>query len=388
MNQALILGKNIKKYRKSKRMTQEELAEKLFVTSQNISKWENGRCMPDVSHLCLLADVLDVTVDKLLSRSSCDGRGKLMIGIDGGGSKTEFCLFAEDGTIIRKKTLGGTNPNVYDIPTVSNVLRTGIDILLDTAPDVSAIFAGIAGCSYTKNADKITDFLKNQYPDIQIGVTGDSVNSVYSTDFYDSCVVVIAGTGSVIFVKNNDKMTRIGGWGYLFDKGYNGYYLGTEVIRAVMAHEDGIGRPTTLTKRLQNQLNGRAIDSINALYSKSNKEMASFVQMLFEAYDEQDEVACDIIEDNIKILQRMLDKAIENHSDCDKKVVITGGLTKRKDILLRFLQSRDGVEFIFPDLPPIYGACHCCARKFANPPDDFYNTFKKNYKEIKSNDKN
>ena len=174
MTKALILGRNIRKYRKLRNMTQSELAERVFVTPQNISKWENGYSFPDVQNLCIISDVLEVSLDRLLGRDPESNCGRLMIGIDGGGSKTEFCLFAEDGTVIRQKQLGGTNPNVYDINTVFNTLKSGIDLLIDGIFDVFAIFAGIAGCGNRENAQKVLEFLKSQYPGMQIEVSGDS----------------------------------------------------------------------------------------------------------------------------------------------------------------------------------------------------------------------
>ena len=385
MSKAQILGKNIAKYRKSLHMTQAELAERIFVTPQNISKWENGYSLPDVPNLCLLADVLDISIDKLIGRVSDNICGNLMIGIDGGGFKTEFCLFDENGTVFRRKRLGGTNPNIYDINTILNTLKTGIDLLLDDYPDVVAIFAGIAGCSYSPDAEKILKFLKDQYPKMQLELKGNAVNAIYSTQYYNSCVVANAGTGSIIFAKNNDTMIRIGGWGYLLDKGYNGFYLGTEVLRAVMADEDGIGEATLLTAKLQKKLGGRAVDQIGMLYSQSIDEIASHTGILFEAFDEGDGVAYGIIEENIALFNKMLYDAIEKYPDCDKKIVITGGLTKRKDILLKFLESRDGAELIFPELPPIYGACHYCVRCFGEPHANFYENFKKSYEETSGN---
>ena len=385
MTKALTLGRNIRKYRKMRNMTQSELAERVFVTPQNISKWENGYSLPDVQNLCILSDVLEVSLDRLLGRDPESNCGKLMIGIDGGGSKTEFCLFAEDGSIIRQKQLGGTNPNVYDINTVFNTLKSGIDILIDGFCDVFAIFAGIAGCGSQKNAQRVLDFLKSQYPEMKIEVSGDSLNSIYSTQYFNSCFAVIAGTGSVIFVKDHEKITRIGGWGYLLDQSYNGFYLGCEVLRAVMADEDGIGERTYLTQVIQKELGGRAVENFGAIYTKSNEEIASFTRMLFDAYDNGDAVACSIIKYNVSALSKRLGEVIAKYPECEKKIVLTGGLTHRSDILQKLLIIPDGASLVFPDLPPIYGACNYCVRKFGSPHDKFYERFRNNYGEINKN---
>ena len=61
-----MLNENIKKLRKSKGLSQEELAIKLNVVRQTVSKWENGLSVPDSSMLIALADELDTSVAVLL----------------------------------------------------------------------------------------------------------------------------------------------------------------------------------------------------------------------------------------------------------------------------------------------------------------------------------
>lgn len=61
-----MLNENIKSFRKSKGLSQEELAIKLNVVRQTVSKWENGLSVPDSSMLILLADELDTSVSVLL----------------------------------------------------------------------------------------------------------------------------------------------------------------------------------------------------------------------------------------------------------------------------------------------------------------------------------
>ena len=61
-----MLNENIKRIRKSKELSQEELAIKLNVVRQTVSKWENGLSVPDSSMLIILANELDTTVSELL----------------------------------------------------------------------------------------------------------------------------------------------------------------------------------------------------------------------------------------------------------------------------------------------------------------------------------
>ncbi len=66
MNQEKI-GKFIATCRKKQNLTQEQLAEKLGVTDKSVSRWENGKSMPDVSLFKSLCEVLNITINELLS---------------------------------------------------------------------------------------------------------------------------------------------------------------------------------------------------------------------------------------------------------------------------------------------------------------------------------
>lgn len=62
----MTLGEKIRSARKSAGLTQEQLAEKLFVCRQAITKWEAGKGMPDLENLRQLSGLLDISIDSLL----------------------------------------------------------------------------------------------------------------------------------------------------------------------------------------------------------------------------------------------------------------------------------------------------------------------------------
>lgn len=62
-----MLSDNIRKYRKSKQMSQDELAEKLEVTRQSISLWETGQTQPSLDNIVALAKLFDISTDALLA---------------------------------------------------------------------------------------------------------------------------------------------------------------------------------------------------------------------------------------------------------------------------------------------------------------------------------
>ena len=66
------IGKFISSKRKERNITQSELAEKLYITDRAISKWENGICLPDVSTMPMLCEILGITINDLFSGEVVD----------------------------------------------------------------------------------------------------------------------------------------------------------------------------------------------------------------------------------------------------------------------------------------------------------------------------
>ena len=66
------LNEQIAYLRKQKGMTQEELAGRLGVTNQSVSKWESAQCCPDIGLLPEIADIFGVSIDTLMGREKQD----------------------------------------------------------------------------------------------------------------------------------------------------------------------------------------------------------------------------------------------------------------------------------------------------------------------------
>lgn len=60
------LGKQIKMYRLENKLSQEELADRIYVSRQTISNWENDKSYPDINSLVLLSEVFKISLDRLI----------------------------------------------------------------------------------------------------------------------------------------------------------------------------------------------------------------------------------------------------------------------------------------------------------------------------------
>lgn len=87
------LNKQIKKYRNGLHLSQEELAEKIYVTRQTISNWETGKNYPDIHSLLLLSSLFHVSLEQLIKGDTEIMKEEIKIEED------QIRKFHHDGTI-------------------------------------------------------------------------------------------------------------------------------------------------------------------------------------------------------------------------------------------------------------------------------------------------
>ena len=356
------LASNITKFRKAKGMSQNDLARALLLSPQSVSKWERGASVPDIENLCLISEFLGVSIDALLGSSA--ERKRIMIAIDGGGSSTEFLMFTEDGAILERAMVGACNPNSVGIDACIQTLTKGIDPLLSANPSVCGIYVGTAGALLGNNAHEIRSRLKQRYPHVKIKCATDLLNVIASATDDENCVAAICGTGSSVLVKEGEKLTLIGGWGYLLSKGGSGFDLGKDALYEALSHLNGLSEGGILSRSVIDKIGSSIPDVIDRVYKSDISFIASFSPLVFEAARAGDPVAVAIIDKNAKSLAEHIDHAIKSYNTGGKLILSGGVITKSPEFveaLKRNLSS--GAELKFAKYPQVIGACLLCAKE-------------------------
>ena len=99
----LKIGQYIQHLRKTAGMTQKDLAQKLNISFQAVSKWENGDTLPDTGILLDLCDILNTTVDKLLNGGGLAASERRLMSVEDVITGFQYIerigkLFGEDST--------------------------------------------------------------------------------------------------------------------------------------------------------------------------------------------------------------------------------------------------------------------------------------------------
>src|SRR5699024_6065353 len=108
--------------------------------------------------------------------------------------------------------------------------------------ELNSIFISSAGGDRAVDKNKILlalDFIDH-----------DALAALASGSFGDSGMVLIAGTGSIAYNFSSDfkKISRVGGWGYIFGDEGSGFDIGRKAITSVLKQLDGRGKETVLSK--------------------------------------------------------------------------------------------------------------------------------------------
>ena len=373
------LGVRIRDLRQKQGLTQTELAEVLHVSFQAVSNWERGIAPPDIENLLRITAHFGVLLDTLFSPAG----ESLYLGIDGGGTKTEFVAVSADGRVHGRVVKNGSNPNDIGYGAARDVILSGIREILAVCPTVKGVFGGIAGMTVGEYAKRLTADVRQLFPQSDVEIAGDARNLFALRDGTGS--VLISGTGSVVFFKRGEEYRRLGGWGYLLDRAGSAYDIGRDAVRQALGEEDAKKPPSLLSRLLYEKMGPpTAWEHIGALYDGGKPYIASFASVVFDAYREGDEIAAHILDENARALAELWNTGASLYGEGGLAVASGGLFEHHADILAPLVERHSRVKLTVCTLPPVYGACRtACRNASCQMKEDFFTTFQKTYGEQK-----
>ncbi len=290
---------------------------------------------------------------------------RYILGIDGGGTKTEVVISSETGEIISRAYSGPSNWTTTPKKIAKENIIEGIESALKQVPDIKIdlISAGVAGVS--KRELEMREFLLSLNIAKEVIVTTDAYIALAGALLDTEGVIVIAGTGSIGYGRRDDLEKRTGGWGYLLGDEGSAYDVGRKGIIASLKAYDGRGEETILLDMFYEYMGyGDMEVLVKIIYERAKDTISGFAKYVVKAGEMGDRVALGILHSaayELSLLGVTTAEGIGYGRDDIFNLAYTGGFFKAKDIVIgpftKFIKERFPNANVFPaKAEPIIGA--------------------------------
>lgn len=285
------------------------------------------------------------------------------LGIDGGGTKTKFVLYDENGNNIKETQTTTIHVFQSEEQQCIDILQKGVNELLTDVDEDVLIIAGLAGYGqeqhirnkiHTICEQAFDGYLYHIYNDVQIAIAGALSNN--------DGIVIIAGTGSIVLSSINTEQRRCGGFGYhLGDEG-SAYWIGKKVLSVYCKQVDGRLEKTRIYNQVKETLNLTndydIISYINNPVNNTRDKVAQLAMVAYKCALEEDAHAINIYKEAAQELAEMV-KVLATDFNNTITISYIGGVFRAGELILTPLrEALQGIDcnIVEPHSAPEYGA--------------------------------
>ncbi|MFA0784775.1 N-acetylmuramic acid 6-phosphate etherase [Fervidibacter sacchari] len=299
----------------------------------------------------------------------------VVIGIDGGATKTVATVVAEDGSVLSVGTAGGANPLVWGDAAFDNI-RSACDAALTIAQtdweEVAFAFIGMAGADEPNSPSHkfALSQLQHRLP-VPFALDNDGIVAHAGALAGGEGIVVVAGTGAIAIGIADSQRVRVDGMGHWFGDEGSATWIALQGLRAAARAQDGRGEPTRLVEVLPKTLMVNSLRDAASLLASGDLtkfDLALAAVSVAKVAEEGDKVAQKILQDAVSHLAESAFAAARKLGRFDLTISFTGGvfrLTPNMPELFREALSRQlpNAQVQEPQLPPHLGAALLAAKQ-------------------------
>lgn len=297
----------------------------------------------------------------------------LFLGIDGGGTKTEFVLIDATGRVLANHRAGPAYHVEIGMQSLRHLLKkTVIDMLAShsmSPDDLAFAFVGLPG--YGENSallPQLDQILEGLLPRRRYRCGNDVVCGWAGALAGGQGIAVVAGTGSIAYGEYAGRSARAGGWGELFSDEGSAYWLAREALALFSRMNDGRAPKGPLHDLICDHFGvTHALDvcaKIHGPPALSRSEIAALSPLLTQAARAGDVLAHRIFEAaarEIAALVHAVRDALQVEGDVPLAVSYCGGLMQPESLLLPLVaqslsESDRNYDLRPPRLTPALGA--------------------------------
>ncbi len=299
---------------------------------------------------------------------------KFYVGIDSGGTKCEVTIASKELEVVSVRTYKGTHYSLTGAVNYSGDINRFIKDSVNSEglslSDCICICIGTAGARENKDREEIKKNLK-RLTGARVVASTDAMTALAGSFDGSDGIILISGTGSVLYGLSENRVIRVGGWGRIFGDEGSGYWIGKRALNIVAREYDEKklkGKQSILSARLQKEF-GMDRSNINSMIFGEKVAIQSIAPCVINCAKE-----------GCMISRRIVDEAVEGlmwHINTYMKIsgrktpieiAFTGSIIENDNILSRKLKrliSGIGkVKVVKRRHSPSFGAVLIAADKF------------------------
>jgi N-acetylglucosamine kinase-like BadF-type ATPase len=294
-----------------------------------------------------------------------------VLAVDGGNSKTDVALVAEDGSVLARGRGAGFVPQSAGVPAAIDLLGETARLALGDGarpPYADHVAAYVAGADLPIEEELLRDEILSRGYGRSVVVGNDTFALLRAGASEPWGVAVVCGAGiNAVGVSPSGEVARYPALGKISGDWGGGFGLGEEMLWHAVRAEDGRGPATLLLEAVRRFFGARLAEEIVLglhFGDLTSDELAGLVPALFAAAAEGDAIAIGLVErqaDEVAVMGVVAMRRLGLLSGpCE--VVLGGGVLTARDPLLmglveqRYAAQAPGATLVVADVPPIVGA--------------------------------
>ena len=299
---------------------------------------------------------------------------KYLIGVDSGGSKCDVIITDTGMRRIASGTFKSEHLSEKGTSAFTESLLIGINNILEKHriiySEIAGICIGVAGARNNDVKTAISRLVSKSMNFRNVLTVGDTEAAIQGAFGDDDGIVLICGTGSILFGRINNKIFRAGGWGKILGDYGSGYDLGRKAIMKLVRDFDLSAEETLFSVKIK-KIHG--IDKsaiINKIYH-GHFPLHSLAPLVIECAAMNDENCRDVVNtavDELIYLIRVFFKTTRRRKKI--KLALLGGIIENDNFLSGKLKSAIGkrfgnkIEIIKPEQKPAFGSALIAKKSF------------------------
>ncbi len=233
---------------------------------------------------------------------------EFILGIDGGGTLCRAAIADSAGLILGRGLSGPANILTDPEGAVGNIVAAAQAALAEAGIEADRLktipaFLGLAGST----VPRALEVIGRKLPFERAEIDSDGLVALEGALGPGDGSVAVIGTGTIYFIRQNDQVRTVGGWGFAIGDLGSGARIGQVAMQEALLAHDGIRMPSQLTRALLASFGGKPSAMVDFAHAASPADFAARAGLVFDHAETGDATALRVV----RLAAHAVDEALD-----------------------------------------------------------------------------